>query len=228
MGKSIERHKLYRCYWCSIDLHWRRVKTDEEHGEVVCVGCPICERPVSELEIETVDIDEVFEGQDPKKEGEALIPPKPSWLYYCFDCGRYVPWNKVEAVIRKGKIILYRCPTCGEEIGGEETAATWLDQQELAKSSGYKNENYAGEIRSFVFRLEGDPCPECGSWPFPCRAEIGYPLRCARCGVALIDFLCWFCQNGKDVSEPDCCTIKHVTERVTFCLSFKQSQRTKI
>ena len=91
MGKSIERHKLYRCYWCSIDLHWRRVKTDEEHGEVVCVGCPICERPVSELEIETVDIDEVFEGQDPKKEGEALIPPKPSWLYYCFDCGRYVP-----------------------------------------------------------------------------------------------------------------------------------------
>lgn len=42
------------------------------NGEVVCVRCPICERPVSELDYEAVDIDEVFEGQDPKKEEEVL------------------------------------------------------------------------------------------------------------------------------------------------------------
>jgi len=186
---------------------------------VVCVRCPICGRPVLELDYEVIDIDEVFEGVGSRKEEEALTPPKPSWLYRCANCLRYVPWDKVKTVIRNGKILLYRCPFCGEEVFGEKTAATWLDQQELTITS---------KTRSFLFELKGDPCPECGDWPFTCRAEIGYALRCARCGATLMDFLCWFCQHGKEVSEPDCCKIKHFTGRVTFCLDFKPTPRTQI
>ena len=228
LGKSVKRHRVYRCYWCGLNLHWREVITEEVNGKVVCVRCPICERAASELELEAVDIDEYFEEEGVKREEEVLVPPKPSWLYYCYNCGCYVPWNKVTTIIRKGRIFTYRCPSCGEAVSGEKTAATWLDDEELARLTGCDDENNVGRLRSFVFQVEDDPSPECCSWPFVFRAEIGYPLRCACCGATFIDFLCWFCQHGKDISEPDCCSIKHTIGRVTFCSNFKQGRNSSI
>ena len=219
MVESINSHKSYRCYSCGINLNWRRVETYEENGMVIFVGCPICGAAVSELEEEAIDIDEIFGAQNTKKE-EVLMPPRPSCIYYCYSCVRYVPWNKVETVIRKGQIVLYRCPFCREEVIPEQTAATWLDQQELARLTGQKQEKYASNVRSFVFQLEGDPCPECSSWPFSFRAEIGYPLRCANCGASCIDILCAFCEHGTEGSAQSCCKTRHATKRVTFCFDF--------
>lgn len=162
-----------------------------------------------------------------KGKGRYWCPLSQAGCTCCYNCGRYVPWNKVTTIIRKGKILMCRCPSCGEAVSGEKTAAIWLDEEELAKLTRCDKENHVGRLRSFVFQVEDDPCPECQSWPFVFRAEVGYPLRCARCGATFIDFLCWLCEHGKDVSEPDCCKIKHVAGRVTFCTDFKQSQRTK-
>ena len=49
------------------------------------------------------DIDEVSDVQNRRKEEEVLIPPRPSCLYYCYSCMRYVPWNKVETVIEEAR-----------------------------------------------------------------------------------------------------------------------------
>lgn len=171
-----------------------------------------------------------FAGERLLKE-EELILPSPSWLYKCLNCG-YIPWKKVETVIRKGKIVSYRCPSCGQEIIGEKTAATWLDEQ-------WKTDNFASNIRSFVFQLKGAPCRKCGNWPFSFRAEIGQPLRCASCGTPQIDHLCSFCANSVNESGfflsskvilanfvLETCEIKSIKGLVTFCWDFKQKKET--
>lgn len=185
--------------------------------------CPICERPVSTREEEYVEIE---------KE-EELILPTPSQIYYCYHCISHIPWNKVEVVIRKGEIVLLRCAFCGQQPEVRKTVATWLDEQ-------WKKNNFAGRIISFVFpegHSEGPgPCPECAMEPLLFRAEIGYPLRCARCGAVFIDMLCHWCVHGKKwhvhgkgfyvdgkkVSKLDYCKIKHVTGWVPFCWDFKK------
>lgn len=180
-----------------------------------------------------VRIQDLAEGEKLLKE-EEFIPPTPSWLYKCLNCG-YIPWKKVETVIRKGKIVQYRCPSCGQEIIGEKTAATWLDEQ-------WKTDNFASNIRSFVFQVKGAPCRKCGNWPFSFRAEIGQPLRCASCGTPQIDHLCSFCANSVDESgfflssdkkvilanfAPETCEIKSVKGLVTFCWDFKKKKVTE-
>ena len=216
-------HKSYRCFECGIDLSWRQVKTFED-----TVLCPICEHPVSVREGAYVEIE---------KEEEELILPTPSQTYYCYCCVRHIPWNKVETVIRKGKIVLLRCAFCGQQPEVRETAATWLDEQ-------WKKNNFAGKIMSFVFQPEGHfegSCPECALEPLLFRAEIGYPLKCARCGAVFIDMLCSWCVHGrrwymhrkewyvdgKKVSKLDYCKIKHVTGWVPFCWDFKKKKVTE-